>query len=441
MSVIGIAFRSVRKVSAPILRSSGSFGIFHSKFESAARFSTRTMETPSTDKIARPLLMIPGPIEFTPDVLNVMAQPTISHVDPVFMEEFGTALENLRKVVLTKDGQPFVLSGSGVLTWDVAVCNLLERGEKALLINTGYFGDRLGECMTQYGVDVKILRPAVIGDVPTLASIESALSADKFKVVTITQVDTSTGVLADVRAIAELVRRVSPDTLIVVDGVCSVGAEELRFDDWGIDAALTASQKAIGVPPGLALLVVSQRALAVVKSRTTPVMNYYGDLTRWLPIMRAYEARSPSYFATPAVNHIRALNVSLKEVLRDGMDARFKAHRDAAAAVRRSLRAMGLSLIAVRDDVAANALSAIKYPAGVDGPKLVGAIKEAGALVTAGLHPDIRTTYFRVGHMGTKSLGDDCADVCVLLQAIETALQAAGVNVEKGVALKAFRGE
>ena len=137
---------------------------------------------------------------------------------------------------------------------------------------------------------------------------------------TITHVDTSTAVGADVKGLAALGRE--HGVLVVVDGVCSVAGEEMRQEQWGIALTLTASQKAIGVPPGLALVVAGPRAIDAFRKRKAPVGSYYADWTQWLPIMEAYEARRPGYYGTPPVNLIWALNVSLGQILDEGMDAR-----------------------------------------------------------------------------------------------------------------------
>jgi alanine-glyoxylate transaminase/serine-glyoxylate transaminase/serine-pyruvate transaminase len=160
--------------------------------------------------------------------------------------------------------------------------NLIEKGDKALVCNTGYFGDRFGECLSVYGANVTNLK-APIGGRPTLQEIEKALRADKYKMITITHVDTSTGVLSDIKAIAELTRRVSPDTLVVVDGVCSVGSEEIQFDEWDLDVVITGSQKGLGVPPGLSIVIASQRALSTFQNRQSPIASYFSNWQRWLP--------------------------------------------------------------------------------------------------------------------------------------------------------------
>ena len=261
-----------------------------------------------------------GPIEFHEDVLQSMATPGTSHVDPDFINKFGESIEMLRQVVLTKDGQPFILSGSGTLGWDSVISNLLEPSDTMLQVNTGYFGDHFGHCAEVYGFHVDHVRPTKLGQVPSLEVIADALDKNlafgkPYKLINITQVDTSTGVLSDVKGIAELIKKKSPESLISVDGVCSVGAEELLMDDWGIDAIMTASQKALGCPSGLCVMVASKRAISVFEKRSTPVRNYFASWKNWLPIMRAYEARKPSYFATPAVSLIISLNTSLKQLL------------------------------------------------------------------------------------------------------------------------------
>ncbi|HOU16063.1 MAG TPA: aminotransferase class V-fold PLP-dependent enzyme, partial [Anaerolineae bacterium] len=228
--------------------------------------------------------MIPGPIEFDPAVLAAMGAPTTSHVAPDFIEVFGQALERMREVFLSPDGQPFIVAGSGTLAMDLAGANLIEPGDKALVVNTGYFGDRYGTLLERYGAEVTHVR-APVGGCPTLEAVEAAFKTARFKLMTVTHVDTSTGVLTDVQGLAALARQY--DTLIVVDGVCSVAGEDLRMTEWGVDVALTASQKAVGTPPGLALLVAGPRAMAAFKARTRPVLNFYADWTNWLPVMEA----------------------------------------------------------------------------------------------------------------------------------------------------------
>jgi alanine-glyoxylate transaminase/serine-glyoxylate transaminase/serine-pyruvate transaminase len=378
----------------------------------------------------RTLLMIPGPIEFEPAVLAALGAPTTSHVAPGFIEAFGQALDRMRQVFLCPDGQPFILAGSGTLAMDLAGANLVEAGDEVLVVNTGYFGDRFGALLERYGARVTHVRAAV-GGRPALDEVEAALKQGGFKLMTLTHVDTSTGVLVDVEALAGLGRRYG--VLVVVDGVCSVAGEELRMADWGVDVALTASQKAVGVPPGLALLVAAPRAMEAFHRRKTPVSNYYADWTHWLPIMEAYEARTPGYFGTPAVNLIWALNVSLGQILDEGMEARFARHRALSRACQQAIAALGLGQVPLQPECAAHTMTAPRYPAGVTGSELLPRITKAGAILAGGLHPEIKAEYFRIGHMGATRMGDLLATI----GAVEVGLAGCGYRFKPGAGVAA----
>jgi alanine-glyoxylate transaminase / serine-glyoxylate transaminase / serine-pyruvate transaminase len=373
----------------------------------------------------RTLLMIPGPIEFEPAVLAAMGAPTTSHVAPTFIEVFGQALERMRQVFMSPNGQPFVLAGSGTLAMDSAGANLVEPGDKALVVNTGYFGDRFAGLLERYGAQVTQVRGPVGGS-PTLEAVEEALRGAHYKLMTVTHVDTSTGVKADVAGLASLAQRYG--ALCVVDGVCSVAGEELRMADWGVDLVLTASQKAVSVPPGLALIVAGPRAMEAFRNRKAPVGSYYADWTNWLPVMQAYEARQAAYFGTPAVNLVWALNVSLGQILAEGLEARIARHRALSRACKSGITALGLGQVPLSPDCAANTMTAPRFPAGVTGPTLLPKVGKAGAILAGGLHPAIKAEYFRIGHMGPTNLGDILATV----GAIESGLAACGYKFELG---------
>jgi alanine-glyoxylate transaminase/serine-glyoxylate transaminase/serine-pyruvate transaminase len=214
--------------------------------------------------------------------------------------------------------------------------------------------------------------------------------------------------------------------------VCSVAGEELRQEEWGIDVAFTASQKAIGVPPGLALVVAGPRAMDAFTERRAPVGSFYADWTNWLPVMDAYEDRRAGYFGTPAVNLVWALNVSLGQILEEGMEARFQRHRRLSQAFKAAIDALGMAQVPVRPEVAASTLTAPYYPDGVEG-SLLGYIKQAGVIVAGGLYPGIKDRYFRVGHMGAVTE----SDILVTIGAIEKALVQAGHRFDPGAGLAA----
>ncbi|MDA3890738.1 MAG: alanine--glyoxylate aminotransferase family protein [Salinivirgaceae bacterium] len=379
---------------------------------------------------SRKLLMIPGPIEFEPEVLSALGQPTTSHVAPNFIQSFGNAMRMMRKVWLAPTGQPFIMAGTGTLAMDMAAVNLIEKGDKVLVISTGYFGLRYAELLLRYGAEVTFLQSEV-GDVVPLEMIEDELKKGDYKLLTFTHVDTSTAVMVDPKPIGKLALKYN--VLSILDGVCSVAGEEIRQEEWGIDVVLTASQKAIGVPPGLALLVASKKAMNVWKNRKTPVANYYSDWSNWLPIMQAYESGNPSYFGTPAVNLVMALEKSLEIILDEGMDVRFARHQLMAKAFREAMKAMGLKNIPINDEVSAATLSAPYYPDGITGGQMLAQVNIEGVILAGGLLPEIKGDYFRIGHMGSINRADTLATI----SAIEVSLKKGGHIFEEGVGVKA----
>ena len=244
-------------------------------------------------------VLIPGPIEFDDAVLQSMSHFSESHVGMPFVHIFGESLSMLRKLFITSNpaSQPFLIAGSGTLGWDQIASNLTEPGDNVLVLHTGYFADSFADCFEVYGVNAVQLK-APIGDRPQQDEVEKALKENKYKMITITHVDTSTGVLSDIKALSELVHRVSPETLVVVDGVCSAGSEEIRFDEWGLDVVMTASQKGIGCPAGLSILMASERAVETFKTRKHRPTSYFASWKNWMPSMH-FLVHMSSYFANP----------------------------------------------------------------------------------------------------------------------------------------------
>ena len=335
-----------------------------------------------------------------------------SHVSLPFSATFGEALAMLRALFQTKDpaSQPFVIAGSGTLGWDVVAANLIEPGENALVLHTGYFGDSFADCLSTYGANPTQVK-AAIGERPQPDEIEKALKEKKYKLVTVTHVDTSTGVLSDIKAVSEVIQRVSPETLLVVDGVCSIGAEDLKFDEWKVDVALTASQKAIGCPPGLSILMVSGKAMDVFKARKSRPTSYFASMANWLPIMKNYEAKKPSYFATPPTQLVHALHTALTQLLSGNLDERFEKHKEASQKVKKAIADLGLKQIATKPENQANAMTAMWLPEGLAPPDILPILLKKGVVFAGGLHKEIATKYIRFGHMGVSVMDPQRNDV------------------------------
>ncbi len=347
--------------------------------------------------MTRKLLMIPGPIEFAPEVMEKMGQPTISLLAPAFIESFGRCLEMMREIWQCPSGQPFIVAGSGTFAMDMAGSNLTEAGDHVLVVSTGYFGERYADLLKRYGAKVTLLK-AEIGDVVPLEKVEAELAKGIYKLMTFTHVDTSTGVLLEPKPMADLALKYK--VLSILDGVCSVAGQEIRQEEWGIDVVITASQKAVGVPPGLALLMASPKAITAWKNRHTQVANYYADWENWLPVMQTHEARGISYFATPPVNLVQALETSFELILKEGLEVRFARHERLARKFREEMSGSGLLSVTRSAKVLANTLSTYYFPEGVVGPEFLKRVADNGVVIAGGLLPEIKTKYFRIGHMG-----------------------------------------
>jgi aspartate aminotransferase-like enzyme len=372
----------------------------------------------------RKLLMIPGPTNVDPAVLRALSKPTLAHTDSQFVETFKEALENLKKVFMTKH-EVFAIAGSGTLALEIGVANIIEPRDKILNIVTGYFGDYFVKMSKAHGAASKIL------DVPwgkcvRPYQVKEALKEDDYKAVTVTHVDTSTGVINPIKQIGQIVEENS-DAFYIVDAVCSLGGIEVRVDDWHIDACVSGSQKCIGVPPGLALLSANDRALNLLNDRKTPVGLWYGDLKNWLPIMR-----DPSkYFATPAVNMVYALSAALKALLAEGLEQRFRRHHVIGEAFRAAMDALNIKLVADRE-CAADTLTAAFYPEKIEDIAFHNEMKRRGVVVASTIGP-LKGRGFRVGHMGNVTHND----IMSTIAAIEATLRYLGHTFNYGAGLTA----
>ncbi|KAL9045788.1 MAG: hypothetical protein Q9214_001232 [Letrouitia sp. 1 TL-2023] len=377
-----------------------------------------------------PTLLIPGPIEFDDEVLQSMSHFSQSHVGAPFVATFGESLTMLRTLLQTSDpaSQPFVVSGSGTLGWDFVAANLTERGDDVLVLHTGYFADSFADCFETYGVNATQLK-APIGDRPQPHEIEKALGDKKYKLITVTHVDTSTGVLSDIQALSELVHKVSPETLVVVDGVCSVGCEDIQFDNWGIDVVLTASQKAIGSPAGLCVMVCSKRAIEVFKARKTPPSSYFASFKNWLPIMQNYEAKKPSYFATPSPQLIHALHTALTQILARPLSERFAVHKKASQSVKSTITSYGLQQLATKPENQASGMTAVYLPESVKATELLPNLLQKGVIFAGGLHKDIASKYIRFGHMGVSVTDPSRNDIQKALEVLKDGLGDVGYSI------------
>ncbi|KAA1099720.1 hypothetical protein PGT21_018391 [Puccinia graminis f. sp. tritici] len=398
------------------------------------------------------LLVIPGPIEVSDEVLLANASASVSHVSAGFIAIFGDTLKMLLRLLYTSveaGSQAFVVSGSGTLGWDMVAANLVERGERVLVLSNGYFGDAFRDCLEVYGAEVEVLS-AQLGHTITPSELEKHLQEAKqtYKLITITHCDTSTGVLADAKGLAAVASRISPDSLLVLDSVCSVASEEIRLDDWKLDVVLSASQKGLGTPPGLCIFVASSRALKTLDCRQSPPGSYYASWKKWLP------SGSPSCFffliqSQPKAHWLNlsllsheslsgwltglfcypALHKSLKTILESpnlSLEERFLRHKQASKKVKEAVKKLGLKELSVNDESSAHGMTAIYLPESIKPGEVMGKMLEKDLVIAGGLHKDCKDRYVRIGHMGLTAVDDQRAHIDRIIDGFSDSLKQLG---------------
>ncbi|MFQ5823981.1 MAG: pyridoxal-phosphate-dependent aminotransferase family protein [bacterium] len=364
----------------------------------------------------RERLFTPGPTQVPERVQVAMSNPLVHHRGLAFKEIFQEVIDNLQYFFQTQgDVLAFTSSGTGAM--EASVVNLLSRHDEVLTVAGGKFGERWTELCRSYGVNNHTIE-VPWGEAIDPRDIEKFLiSHPKIVAVFITHSETSTGVAADVKSIANIVRKYSK-ALFVVDAITSAGVLPFKMDEWGIDVAVTGSQKGLMIPPGLAAVALNSRAWNKVKSSDLP--KYYFDFEKE---KRAQEARTTAW--TPAITLFMGLREALKMIREKGIENLWEKYALLAHATRQGVLAMGLELFAKSPS---DSLTAVKIPATMDGLKFVQHLREKYGITVAGGQGPLKGKIFRIAHMGYY----DSFDMVAMASALEMALLDYGWQFEYG---------
>lgn len=364
------------------------------------------------------LVAIPGPTPVVRSIQDEMGREIVAFGDPSFVKDYKELLNDMMEI-WDATGQVFVIAGTGTMSMEMAIANTVRTGDNILIVSHGFFGNRFIEICERRGINVDVIQ-SEWGKIVPVAEIEKKLSEKQYHAVTVTHVDTSTGVAAPVAEIGEMMKKF-PETLYIVDGVCATAGEPERLNSMNIDIIITGSQKAFGVCPGLAILWASEKALARRKSFGM-IPDYYIDFEKWIPIME-----DPSkYFATPAVNLIWALKESVNIIKKEGIENRYQRHIKYAKATQAALEALGFTVLAEKEH-RATTLSNVIYMDGIKDLEFRTILAEEGAMVAGGLAA-YAGKMFRFGHMGNI----DEHYLVSVLGAIERTLVRCGIEIEMG---------
>jgi alanine-glyoxylate transaminase / serine-glyoxylate transaminase / serine-pyruvate transaminase len=341
-----------------------------------------------------PLLMIPGPTPVDPGVLAALAEPVRSHTGPENAATMFRIQDGIRQLIGSAHARVYCFAGAGTLAMEAALVNHAAPGERVVVVSHGYFGDRFAEVAGALGMRADVLQVEWGEQAGADSLRELVLRGDQPALVCMTHVDTSSGVLADCAVLAATARSAAPDAMIVVDGVCATGGIDERMDAWDIDVLLTGAQKALSVPPGLALLAVSERARRR-RAQLGDVRAYYADLRRW----DASVDDPRTYFSTHAVSLLRALEVSLDGILAEGLPVRYERHRRVAGMIRDGMGELGFAPLTNSAHLAPT-LSVLALPDGVEDVALRAWMRDRGVVIAPCLGPWTGRGV-RIGHMGT----------------------------------------
>jgi aspartate aminotransferase-like enzyme len=362
------------------------------------------------------LLMIPGPTPVMPEILSALSEPTIAHTSPGLAKIIASCQDGIRSVARAEKSQVFLFAGSGTLAQEAAVVNLVPPGERLVVASNGYFGDRFEQIADAHGIPVDRVT-ARMGESVLSSELDTALGQSGAKTITLTHVDTATGVAAPLPELVNVAKQ--HGALIIVDAVCSLGGMPVDTDALGIDMVLSGAQKVLGMPPGLVILAASAAAMNRRRS-IDRVPAYYADLSNWEASMHDPK----QYFSTHAVNLFYALDVALRRIQLEGLQARIDRHVVMADAFRAGMAALGFAPLTERS-VLAPTLSVLAYPHGIEDQAFRDALAAQGVIAASCLGP-WRGRGVRFGHMGNTSLQD-----------IETGLRAVEEVMGKRGAVKA----
>lgn len=364
-------------------------------------------------------LFTPGPVMVPDKALLKMAEPIIHHRTPEYELLFSQVLTKLKKLFMT-EGDVFVLSSSGTGAMETAVVNSLAKGDKAIAVRGGKFGERWHNICTAYGIET-IALDIEWGYAVKPEQIKKALDDNPgVKAVFTTQSETSTGVLTDLKSIAEVMKKY--DAVLVTDAVSGLGVHELRTDDWGVDFVVSGSQKSIMLPPGLGFVAVNPKAWPAVTRSNLP--KFYWDLKKY---KKSQDQKQNPF--TPPVSLIVGLNETLDMILGEGLENLWKRTERMASGMRAAAKALGLGLFP-KDY--SNALTTILLPSNVDGSALVKALKKNGVF-PAGGQDQLKGKIIRIAHIGFM----DEYDMLTAVAGLERSLKDIGYAFKPGVGLQA----
>ncbi len=341
-------------------------------------------------------VFIPGPTNIPESLRKACDMPTIDHRSPLFGQILHPARDGVRKVLKSETAEVFIFPSSGTGGWETALSNTLSAGDTVLAARNGMFSHRWIDMCQRHGLEVQIVETPWGAGLPAdrYEEILSADKAHKIKAVLATHNETATGVKSDIAAVRRALDAAGHPALLFVDGVSSIASMDFRMDEWGVDVAVTGSQKGFMLSAGLAIVGFSPKAMEATKTAQLP--RTFFDVH---DMAKGYANNAYPY--TPAVGLMNGLNESCKMLLAEGLENVFARHHRIAEGVRAAVGAWGLELCAASPEVYSDTVSAIRTPEGFNATDIVThAADKYGVAFGVGLG-EVAGKVFRIGHLGS----------------------------------------
>lgn len=379
----------------------------------------------------RKMLMIPGPTEVSNEVLEVLSEPIRPHYGAEFAKSYFEVVGKLKRVFQTQN-ELFILAATSSAAMESAVNSVLEGGDKILICENGFFGQRFAEMAESVGARTVFVR-SKIGKPIFADKVKEVLDTEPdIKALAIVHNESSTGVETPIEDIIRIAYE--KGVITIVDSVSAMGGVDLPVDEFKIDLCISGSQKCFAAPAGLAFISVSQKAWQHFKVRKTPIHGWYLNLLTLKKYQQQWLNWHPQGPNTAPVSLYLALNQSLDEILAEGLENRFRRHERIAHAFRKAVRAMGLGLF-VEDKYASKTLTAVCLQDGIDGLKLRKIIEEEYSILIAGGIDKMANTIVRIGHLGHTATREYLVPT---ITALEEAINGLGGHIERGIGVRSF---
>nr|XP_027204239.1 serine--pyruvate aminotransferase, mitochondrial-like [Dermatophagoides pteronyssinus] len=369
------------------------------------------------------LLMIPGPTNLNPNVLQSLSKPLLSHTDPQFYELLDQIQNGIRYLFQTNNPYTFAITGSATIAMETAICNLLLPGQTLLSLVHGYWGNRVATMGSRLGYNTNIIQNNKFGENFTLIQIENALRKYRPSVMYVCHGDSSLGCVQNLNGIGKLCHRYN--CLLIVDAVVSLCTTQLEMDNMEIDVLFSGCQKALSGPPGISLISFSDKAVQIIKSRSNmcPISSFYMDINLVAKAWGLDNNNVHTYHYTPAINLLYGIHTAIREIINEDLSKVIERHQKAKHYLEKQIQNIGLKLLIQESENRLAGITSVLIPDDIDGNMLIQFMYTKHDILIGGSllasDPNV-PKFWRIGYLGVNA---DRKKINQTIESLQDALQ------------------